>query len=121
MSLAAVETSQEVAIIDNYFESTQGKSSDAAWTSAMARVGLIPPHWASNGLRITEFPAEIKGSWPSGAGSSPTYANHNCVTIQRVCNRPKGSAFPGCFPVQTQFNYSPCNVQHRYICEKRLL
>jgi len=118
MSLAAVETPQEVAIIDNYYNSTQGKSSDAAWTSAVARVGLIPARWASYGLRITEFPAEIKGSWIFGGGSSPTYANHNFVTIQRVCNRPKGSPFPGCFPVQTQCNYSPCNVQLRYICEK---
>jgi len=119
MSLAAVETPEEVAIIDNYFNSTQGNSSDAAWTSAMARVGLIPAHWASNGLRITEFPAAIKGPWPSGAGSSPTYANFNCVTIQRVCTRPPASP-PGCFPASSQFNYTPCNYQHRYICEKRV-
>ncbi|ODM86840.1 hypothetical protein Ocin01_19841 [Orchesella cincta] len=38
MSLAAVETPEEVAIIDNYLDTTQGNSSDAAWTSAMARV-----------------------------------------------------------------------------------
>ncbi|CAL8116471.1 unnamed protein product [Orchesella dallaii] len=120
MSLAAVETTEEVSIIDNYFNSTQGNSSDAAWTSAMARVGMIPAHWASNGLRITEFPAVIQGPWPSGAGSSPTYANHNCVTIQRTCVRPPGTPVPGCFPAQTQFNYSPCDVQRRYICEKRI-
>ncbi|CAL8116391.1 unnamed protein product [Orchesella dallaii] len=120
MSLAAVETTEEVALIDNYFNSTQGNSSDAAWTSAMARVGMIPAHWASNGLRITEFPAVIQGPWPSGAGSSPTYANYNCVTIQRVCVRPPGSPTPGCFPAQTQFNYSPCDVQKRYICERGL-
>ncbi|CAL8116431.1 unnamed protein product [Orchesella dallaii] len=95
-------------------------SSDAAWTSAMARVGMIPAHWASNGLRITEYPAVIQGPWPSGAGSSPTYASHNCVTIQRVCVRPQGVPIPGCFPARTQFNYSPCNVQKRYICEKRI-
>ncbi|CAL8116477.1 unnamed protein product [Orchesella dallaii] len=120
MSLAAVETTEEVGIIDNYFNSTQGNSSDAAWTSAMARVGMIPAHWASNGLRITEYPAVIQGPWPSGAGSSPTYASHNCVTIQRVCVRPQGVPIPGCFPARTQFNYSPCNVQKRYICEKRI-
>ncbi|CAL8116425.1 unnamed protein product [Orchesella dallaii] len=120
MSLAAVETTEEVAIIDNYFNSTQGNSSDAAWTSAMARVGMIPAHWASNGLRITEYPAVIQGPWPSGAGSSPTYATHNCVTLQRVCVRPQGVPIPGCFPARTQFEYSPCNVQHRYICEKRI-
>ncbi|CAL8116411.1 unnamed protein product [Orchesella dallaii] len=120
MSLAAVETTEEVAIIDNYFNLTQGNSSDAAWTSAMARVGMIPAHWASNGLRITEFPAVIQGPWPSGAGSSPTYASYNCVTIQRVCVRPPGTPTPGCFPSQTQFNYSPCDVQRRYICEKSI-
>ncbi|CAL8116443.1 unnamed protein product [Orchesella dallaii] len=120
MSLAAVETTEEVAIIDNYFNSTQGNSSDAAWTSAMARVGMIPAHWASNGLRITEYPAVIQGPWPSGAGSSPTYASHNCVTLQRVCVRPQGVPIPGCFPARTQFNYSPCHVQERFICEKRI-
>ncbi|CAL8116475.1 unnamed protein product [Orchesella dallaii] len=84
MSLAAVETTEEVAIIDNYFNSTQGNSSDAAFTSAMARVGRIPPHWANNGLRIAEYPAVIQGSWSSGAGSAPNYASYNCVTIQRM-------------------------------------
>ncbi|ODM88769.1 hypothetical protein Ocin01_17913 [Orchesella cincta] len=51
---------EEVAIIDNYLDTTQGNSSDAAWTSAVARVGLIPAHWASSGLRITEFPAPVQ-------------------------------------------------------------
>ncbi|CAL8116473.1 unnamed protein product [Orchesella dallaii] len=120
MSLAAVETTEEVAIIDNYFNSTQGNSSDAAFTSAMARVGRIPPHWANNGLRIAEYPAVIQGSWSSGAGSAPNYASYNCVTIQRVCVRPPNVPIPGCFPARIQFNYSTCNVQRRYICEKRI-
>ncbi|ODM88716.1 hypothetical protein Ocin01_17966, partial [Orchesella cincta] len=97
MSLAAVESTDEVELINSYFDSTQGNSSDAAWTSAMARVGLIPAHWASNGLRITEFPAPVQGPWPPGAGSSPTYASYNCVTIQRVCVRPPHTPIPGCF------------------------
>ncbi|CAL8084217.1 unnamed protein product [Orchesella dallaii] len=120
MSLAAVETTEEVAIIDNYFNSTQGNSSDAAWTSAMARVGRIPAHWANNGLRIAEYPAVINEPWPSGAGSSPTYASHNCVTLQRVCIRPPNVPIPGCFPARTQFEYSPCFFQERYICQKRI-
>ncbi|ODM88649.1 hypothetical protein Ocin01_18033 [Orchesella cincta] len=120
MSLAAVESPEEVAIIDNYFNSTQGNSSDAAWTSAVARIGRIPAHWASNGLRITEFPAVIQGPWPSGAGSSPAYASYNCVTLQRVCIRPPHVPIPGCFPARTQFNYSPCDVQRRYICQKNI-
>ncbi|CAL8116433.1 unnamed protein product [Orchesella dallaii] len=120
MSLAAVETTEEVTIIDNYFNSTQGNSSDAAWTSAMARVGRIPAHWANNGLRITEYPAVINEPWPSGAGSSPTYASHNCVTLQRVCIRPPNVPIPGCFPARTQFEYSPCIFQERYICQKRI-
>ncbi|ODM86703.1 hypothetical protein Ocin01_19979 [Orchesella cincta] len=120
MSLAVVESTEEVELINNYFDTTQGNSSDAAWTSATARVGLIPAHWASSGLRITEFPAPVQGPWPSGAGSSPTYASYNCVTIQRVCVRPPHTPIPGCFPAQTQFNYSPCDVQRRYICEKNI-
>ncbi len=124
LTLASVETREEVELVDNYFaivEKTNG--SDPVWTSGFSRLGKIPDYWASTGREVGTYPSLAQGDWAPGEGSSPGVADWNCVAITRYCDQQgHGATIPRCDPAPygTWFTVRPCHQSWRFLCEKRL-
>lgn len=124
LTLASIETLEEVGMVDDYLALTQTTSyPEPIWTSGIDRLGNVQRQWASTGKAIENYPTGFQGDWSPGQGGAPAVVDYNCVAIWRYCDQQgHGATIPRCslVPYGTWFTPRPCQEERRYICQRMI-